>query len=215
MGDTKIAVLASGGIDSNILIAELLKKYDKVYPIYIQCGLVWEQAELHWLRKYLKNLDSKNLKPLTVLSLPTDDLFGNGWAVTGHRVPGYRSRDEEVYLPGRNLLLLAKASTFCALQKIPTLAIGSLTGNPFPDATASFFKTMSRTTSEALGSRIKIIAPFHKLKKKDVLKRSKGLQLHLSFSCLAPKGLKPCGRCNKCAERDNVKKALIPWSISL
>lgn len=202
MKKSKIALLASGGLDSNVLIAELLKKYDEVYPIYIQCGLVWEQAELHWLRKYLKKLGSKKLNPLTVLSLPTEDLDGKGWAVTGRRVPDYRSRDEEVYLPGRNLLLLAKAATFCTLKKIPRLAIGSLSGNPFPDATGSFFKSMSRAASQALGSRIKIIAPFHKLKKKDVLQRGKRLPLHLSFSCLAPKGMTPCGRCNKCAERD-------------
>jgi 7-cyano-7-deazaguanine synthase len=200
----KIAVLASGGLDSNILIAKLLKKYNAVYPIYIRCGLNWEQAELYWLRKYLKKLDSKNLRSLTVLSLPVDDLDGKEWAVTGRRVPGYRSRDEEVYLPGRNLLLLAKAATFCALHKIPTLALGTLAANPFPDASKKFFKMMNRTSGEALRYPVKIIVHFMRLKKKDVLKKGEGLPLELSFSCLAPRGLKPCGRCNKCAEKDRL-----------
>jgi 7-cyano-7-deazaguanine synthase len=206
----KIAVLASGGLDSNVLISELLRKYDEVYPIYIQCGLVWERAELYWLRKYLKKLKSRNLRPLTVLSLPVNDLDGRGWAVTGRGAPGYQSRDEEVFLPGRNLLLFSKAATFCALHKIPILAIGSLSGNPFPDATKEFFQNFGRTASQALNVPIKIIAPFQKLKKKDVLKKGRGLPLHLSFSCLAPKGLKPCGRCNKCSERYKVFKDIDP-----
>src|SRR5262249_44444300 len=126
----------------------------------------------------------------------------NGWALTGRKTPGYSSKDEEVYLIGRNLLLLSKAATFCASRKIPTLAIGSLSANPFSDASRRFFSLMEQAASTALNAPFRIVAPFSKLKKKDVLRKGRGLPLHLSFSCLRPKGTRPCGRCNKCAELD-------------
>jgi len=204
MTNRKVAVLASGGFDSNVLIASLLKKYKEVWPIYIRASFVWEKAELFWLRRFLKSIKGGRLKPLTVLDLPVRDVFKKGWEVSGRRVPGYHSRDEEVFLLGRNLLLLSKSAVFCASRKIPVIAIGSLSGNPFPDATEDFFRSFGKTASRALGFRIRVIAPFLKLKKRDVLKKGKGLPLQFSFSCLAPKGIKPCRRCNKCAETTKV-----------
>lgn len=198
----KIAVLTSGGIDSNVLAAHLLKRYEEVTPIYIRSGLVWERAELFWLKKYLGHLKSRRLKPLVTLVLPVDDIDSKGWGMSGRGTPGYRSRDNEVYLPGRNLLLLSKAAVFCASKKIPTLAIGTLAGNPFPDATLPFFDSTSQTISLALGFRIEIAAPFRELTKQEVVERGKKLPLHLSFSCLKPRGFRHCHRCNKCAERD-------------
>lgn len=201
---TRVCVLTSGGFDSNILVADLLRRYDQVYPLYIRCGLVWEKAELYWLKKYLQALRNKKLKPLTILSMPISDLDKNSWATTGRGTPSYTSADEQVYLPGRNLLLLSKGTIFCALRQIPFIALGTLKGNPFPDARPDFFRDFSRLASQALNFRVRTMTPFAKLKKIDLLRRSKGLPLHLTFSCLAPQGLKSCGRCNKCAEREKV-----------
>lgn len=209
MRNTRIAVLTSGGIDSNILLAQMLKRYTEVYPVYVRADLNWEKAEIYWLKKYLKSLRRKNLKPLTILDMPVSDIM-RGWAVTGRGTPGYHSPDEDVFLPGRNLLLLSKAATFCALKKIPWIALGTLASNPFPDATSDFFRRFEECAGTALGFPIKILTPFARLKKKDVVKKAqkapktKDLALHLSFSCLAPRGIKPCGRCNKCAEREGV-----------
>jgi 7-cyano-7-deazaguanine synthase len=140
---------------------------------------------------------------LTILHLPVRDLYGAHWSVTGRRVPGARTRDEAVDLPGRNLLLLSKAATFCALHKIGIIAVGSLGHNPFPDATPGFFHDFAATASEALGVRIRIVTPFRALTKKQVVRRGQrlGLPLQLSFSCIGPKHGRHCGCCNKCAER--------------
>lgn len=206
MRKRKIAVLASGGLDSNILIGLLLKTFDEVYPVYVRSGLKWEKAELFWLKKYLGTLKQPKLMPLTLLDLPFQDLDPRGWAVTGKKVPDFASADEEVCLPGRNLLLLSKTSTFCTLKKIPKIALGTLSANPFPDATPKFFHDFSRTAGLALGYSIQILAPFARLKKNEILQMGSDLPLHLSFSCLAPKGTKPCHRCNKCAEKERAIK---------
>ena len=39
--------------------------------------------------------------------------------------------------------------------------------------------------------------------KREVISLSRGLDLDLSFSCIAPVDGLHCGRCNKCAERSN------------
>ena len=52
----------------------------------------------------------------------------------------------------------------------------------------------------------RVEAPFRFLSKEEVVRRAGDLPWRLTFSCLSPRGLSPCGRCNKCEER---RKALI------
>src|SRR5712671_2422311 len=122
------------------MLAELGCRYRKVYPIFIRYGLVWETAELQHLRKFLCSAKIPGVQSLKVLDLPVRDLYGVHWSTTGRNVPHARTPDEAVYLPGRNLLLLSKAAVFCALNKLETIAIGSLDHNPFADATPRFFR---------------------------------------------------------------------------
>lgn len=184
------------------MLALLAQRYRKVYPVFIRQGLAWETAELRSLRRYLQAAPIRH-EPLTILHLPANDLYGSHWSTTGRRVPGAKTPDQAVYLPGRNLMLLSKAAVFCALHRIDTIAVGSLGHNPFPDATPRFFRDFTAAASEALDFRIKVIAPFRKLTKEQVVRRGLrfNLPLHLSFSCISPKNGLPCGHCNKCAER--------------
>lgn len=205
--EMKACLLASGGIDSAVLLGELLRAGRTVFPLYFRCGLAWEKAELHWLRRILKTQHSARLSPLTVLPSPVEDLYGRHWSLSGRRVPGYRSPDKDVYLPGRNLMFLAQAAVFCAKRGISDIYLGTLGGNPFPDATPKFFRMAAGAASEALGHLIRVHAPFRGLSKASVVKKGRDLPLHLAFSCLSPKGLSPCGRCNKCAERDKALMA--------
>ncbi len=187
-----VCALVSGGLDSCAMLGELAKTYRRVYPVFIREGLVWETAELRALRRFLRFVRHE---PLAILHLPVNDLYGKHWSTTGRRTPGSKTRDEAVYLPGRNLMLLSKAAVFCELHKIPVIAVGSLGHNPFPDATPKFFRDFARV------SGVKVIAPFRRLTKAQVIRRGRHLSLHKSFSCIAPKRGRHCGRCNKCAER--------------
>jgi len=197
---TSVCVLVSGGVDSCVLAGDLARKR-VVYPIYIRQGLAWESIELYWLRRFLKALRNPRIKPLQVFSLPMADVYGDHWSVRGKTIPGARTPDSAVYLPGRNLVLTVKAAVFCAMHKIPALALGPLNHNPFPDATPGFFRAYARALCMGLGRHIRIETPYRTMSKTDVIRRGRTLPLELSFSCLAPHGKKHCGRCNKCAER--------------
>ena len=63
----RIAILTSGGLDSSVLLAEEAKTAE-VYPIYVRCGLAWEDAERKALDAFLNALTSPNVKPVTTLS---------------------------------------------------------------------------------------------------------------------------------------------------
>jgi 7-cyano-7-deazaguanine synthase len=197
-----VAVLASGGVDSAVLVADQARQGSTVHPVYVRFGLGWEQPEELHLRRFLDALsDGGRVGPLTVIDLPVADVYGEHWSVSGTDVPDETTTDDAVYLPGRNLLLLAKTSVWCALHGVTTIALGTLHGNPFADSSHEFFAGFAELASLALGGQLEVIAPLAGMTKSDVLDLGRGLPLELSFSCIAPLNDRHCGRCNKCAER--------------
>jgi 7-cyano-7-deazaguanine synthase len=197
-----MAVLVSGGLDSCVLLGEL-SQCAKVHPLYVRNGLYWERAEIQWLRRFLTAVRGPAVAPLTVLELPMRDLYGRHWSVTGRRVPGARTHDRAVYLPGRNLILLTKAALQCHARGIDTIALAPLARNPFSDNTPKFFRLMERTLAAGIHWRGRILAPYLRVSKTEVIRRGAALRLplELTLSCLRPSRSRHCGRCNKCAER--------------
>jgi 7-cyano-7-deazaguanine synthase len=196
-----LAVLTSGGIDSGVLAAEALRGYERVHPIYVRVGSAWEADELDHLRRFLAALRSSRLQPLTVLDQPVADLYGAHWSLTGEDVPDEHTPDEAVFLPGRNVLLLAKPLLWCHLNGVPALAVAPLAANPFPDATPSFFAAFEKVVNEAVGGSVRVLRPYAGLTKAAVVLRGRDLPLAEAFSCIRPVAGRHCGRCNKCAER--------------
>jgi 7-cyano-7-deazaguanine synthase len=196
-----IAVLLSGGLDSAVLLAECARARSRVHPLYVRSGLLWEPEEIAHARRFLGALSANALAPLQVLDCPVTDLYGEHWSLNGRNVPDDHSEDDAVFLPGRNLFLLAKAMMWCHLHGVPVLALGVLGSNPFPDATDGFFAACQQVINEAVGGRVRVERPFANLSKTEVVRRGHGLPLEQTFSCLRPVEGKHCGRCNKCAER--------------
>ncbi len=203
-------VLVSGGIESSVLVCDALARYERVTPLYIRNHLRWEDTEIFCLKNFLRSLKHANLQPLKMLELTLRDLYEAHWSITGIKIPGSSSKDESVYLPGRNIIFLSKAGCFAAVKDIPSIEIGVLRGNPFKDSSKIFFKKMSELLSIGLSKEIEVLAPFQKLKKEDVILLGKKLPLELTFSCINPKGYEHCGECNKCTER---KKAFFAAGV--
>ncbi|MGH7563816.1 MAG: 7-cyano-7-deazaguanine synthase, partial [Gemmatimonadota bacterium] len=199
-----VCVLVSGGVDSAVALADAARGPDPVLPVYVRSGLVWEPAEMYWLGRFLPSLASDSLQPLEVLEMPVEDLYGRHWSLTGEDPPDAASPDEAVYLPGRNLLLLAKTGVLAARRGCRSIVMGPLAANPFPDGRREFFDRMGEALGLAMGldDPLAIETPLAGLSKAEVIRRGAGLRLDLTFSCLVPgEGHLHCGRCNKCAER--------------
>ncbi len=195
------AVLVSGGLDSSILLGETLRAGRAVQPLYVRCGFYWETAELQHLQRLLAALPAPGRQPLHVLEMPVRDLYPPHWSLTGKGVPGANTPDEAVFLPGRNVLLLAKAVLWCHLHGVAEVALAPLESNPFPDATPAFFADFEAAVNQAVGGRVRVRLPYVGLHKTDVMRRGTGLPLALTFSCICPVDGRHCGVCNKCAER--------------
>lgn len=199
--DQPVAVLCSGGLDSAILVGELLPRCPRVLPIYVHFGLVWEDAEEAGLRSFLAAIACPALSPLKVFHLSAGDVYDAHWSTTGQGTPDQDTPDNAVFLPGRNLLLLAQAAIWCSLHAIPTIAMAPLKGNPFPDADDDFFAAYESVIARSVDRPVTVVRPYKQLSKREVMLRGADLPLEKTFSCINPRGQLHCGRCNKCAER--------------
>jgi 7-cyano-7-deazaguanine synthase len=204
------AVLFSGGLDSAVLAAEAARSAP-VCAVYVGVGFAWEAEERAMAaRLFARPPFAGVVEPPVHLQFDMRDVFPpTHWAVRGEP-PAFDTPDEDVYLHGRNVILLSKAAVYMAAAfpkatapKRLTLLAGTLAGNPFPDATPQFFDAMSRALSLALGAPIAIEAPFAALHKADVIRKGieLGVPLELTLSCMQPKDGRHCGKCSKCRER--------------
>ena len=196
-------MLVSAGLDSAVLAAAEARHWH-VHPVYVSTGLAWEPAELSALARLLSRHPlSGRLAPLTRLDFTVRDLYpATHWALRGE-APAFDTPDEDVYLTGRNVMLLSKAAIYCAQQGIGRIALGPLAGNPFPDATPQFFAAMADALSLGLAHPIEVAAPFSSMDKSDVIRLGMelGVPLGLTLSCMNPREGRHCGQCSKCRER--------------
>jgi len=196
------AVLFSSGLDSAVLAASESRTSD-VHPLYVSTGLAWEGEERAAADRLLASPAFAGMAPVARLTFTVTDLYPpTHWALRG-TPPAFDTPDEDVYLTGRNVILLSKAAIYCAQRKIPRIALGPLAGNPFPDATHEFFSTMARALSLGLAYEITVDAPFVTMDKSEVVKLGVelGVPLELTLSCMNPKNGLHCGQCSKCRER--------------
>lgn len=209
-------VLISGGLDSAVLLADESRRAH-VHPLYVRVGVAWEAAERRMLDALLAApVFEGRIAPLSELEFTMRDLYAPAhWAIRG-TPPSYDTPDEDVYLAGRNLVLLTKAGIFAASRRASRIVLGTLANNPFPDATPEFFAAVARALSLGLDHPLEVAAPFAGLHKDDVIRLGQhlGVPLERTLSCMAPRdGGLPlhCGLCSKCRERrDAFAAAAVP-----
>ena len=201
------AVLLSGGLDSAVLLVDEASRAnagEPVQPIYIGAGLAWETAERAIVSRFLEQQPLRSrVRPLASLSVDMRDVYAaTHWSVTGN-APAYHTPDEDVYLPGRNIILLSKAGVFCAAAGIDRVVIGTLDHNPFPDATPAFRSSIAQTLSLGLAHPLRVDAPYAASSKADVIRKgiALGVPFEYTLSCMKPAVDTHCGTCSKCRER--------------
>lgn len=196
------AVLFSAGLDSAVLAAAEAQ-HGPVHAVYVSCGLAWESQELEAVDRLLATPAFQSVRPLARLTFSALDLYpASHWALTG-KPPAFDTPDEDVYLTGRNVMLLSKAGIYCAQNGLHRILLATLAANPFPDATPEFFETMGRALALGLNHPLAIATPFADMHKSDVIQLGAklGVPLDLTLSCMKPRQSLHCGQCSKCRER--------------
>ena len=181
------AILLSGGLDSAVLVASELEETRDLHgenahiqPIYVTSGFSWESGEQAQVNRLLLSKQFHGLvRPVVCLECPVSDTYPSKHWALNNNPPAYD------------------------INRIERIAIGPLNGNPFPDATPEFFRSMQQALSQGLDHDLEIVAPFSRLSKADVIKRGQLLRVpfELTVSCMKPLKTTHCGRCSKCRER--------------
>jgi 7-cyano-7-deazaguanine synthase len=169
----------------------------------VRAGLAWETEELAAAARLLAAPLYREAAPMATLLVDMRDIYpATHWAVRG-QAPAFDTADEEVYLEGRNVVLLAKASVLMVRQRLSRVLMGPLAGNPFPDATPEFFAAMGQALTLGLAWKVAVETPLASMHKADVIKlgASLGVPFALTLSCMQPIDGVHCGRCSKCRER--------------
>jgi 7-cyano-7-deazaguanine synthase len=200
-------VLLSGGLDSAVLLANEARA-GFVWPVYVSVGLAWEALERQMVELLLAHPSlTGSVGVLSQVEFTMRDVYApTHWAIRG-TPPAYDTPDEDVYLTGRNMVLLAKAGVVATTRHASRIVLGPLAGNPFPDARPAFFTAMQEALSLGLGQPIEVAAPFLSWQKEDVIRRGLelGVPLELTLSCMNPVAAdgvpQHCGQCSKCRER--------------
>ena len=139
------------------------------------------------------------VEPLMRVEFTMRDVYApTHWAIRGEP-PAYDTPDEDVYLTGRNLVLLTKAGVVAAQHGAHRIALGPLAGNPFPDARPEFFASMSNSLSLGLDHAIEVATPFLEWEKDDVIKRGVELRGPARADAVVHESARPGRRIADCA----------------
>ena len=141
---------------------------------------------------------------MATLTVDMRDVYpASHWAVRGE-APGFDTPDEDVYLDGRNIVLLAKASVFMARAPAVAGAAGTARRQSVSGCDAALLRRRWRRRCRwGWRGTIAIETPLAALHKADVIRlgRALGVPFELTLSCMQPVDGMHCGRCSKCRER--------------
>lgn len=193
-------LLFSGGIDSTVVLALLLKEREIPYCLCLDYGQKC-RGELDAAQKVMRHYDADG----EVRILPPS-LFA-GSALTGHKeLPkDVHFRDqahEATYVPGRNLIFIALAVAEAqrrGLHKVYTGAHAPA-GSIYRDATAAFSAAVNQATR--IGYGVEVDSPLLGMTKTEIVQvgRRLGVPIEMTWSCYDA-GAEPCGRCGQCLHR--------------
>lgn len=197
----KCVVLISGGVTSYALLDECAKKYGSIVPVYIQSGFRWEEAELFWLKKFLRYRKTDNIEPLQFVYLPLKDVFLMHWSNTGLKTPSGKELYTSILQPERESLLLTRAALSAVAFEAQTLAVGYLKPRGPAEKNTDLMRQVEDLYTKTLGKPVSIVAPFIDKTRDEIVYDMREVGFDYSFSCLAPRGYQHCGDCYKCHER--------------
>lgn len=183
---SKIVHLLSGGIDSVVLLYDLIKQGEIVHCLMI------DYKQLHVQELTMAKLHCHRLGILfTVLEIP--------------QLKGSTLTDGSgsVIVPNRNAIMLSLAVNVAVVAdaEIITFAANKDDEEIFPDCRWPFMVALNKAVKEA-GYSVEICAPYIGKTKAWIVNNGRNLGVNFSetWSCYRG-GLNPCGECEACKKR--------------
>jgi 7-cyano-7-deazaguanine synthase len=203
-------VLFSGGIDSTTALAWARARSSEVH------ALTFDYGQRHRIEVALAKRTARRMGvPQTVLAIDLSRFGGSALTDPAAALPRYRKPSDigpgppTTYVPFRNGVLLSLAVSFAEARSFDTVVTGfNVVDSPdYPDTRPEFVRAMNAavkagTRAASGGPRIRIVAPFVRMRKSEIIRL--GLELGADYSrsvtCYFGKEA-PCGTCSACVLR--------------
>lgn len=197
-----VLVLASGGMDSSVLLYLYKTLGYKVSIMFFNYGQKNLEQEYNSLRKVMEKLDinSEDLYEVKI-EIP----WNNSFITRGND----NNEEYSPYVEMRNLIFASYGLSLCESKEIDVLALGYIKCyNDYPDTSETFMRDLQALAIRSNG--VKVEFPLADIRKTTVASIGKGLGMKLkdTFSCNTPINGKPCGECDDCKDIKKVIYAL-------
>lgn len=210
----KKVVLLSGGLDSTTCLAVALQgtKPEDLLTLNMYYGqrhkreIESARAVAEYYGVELREMDISEIFKDSGCSLL---LHSKEQVPEGTYVEQLKSRGGNpvsTYVPFRNGLMLSIATSIALSIGAFEVYFGAhkddAEGNAYPDCSIDFKEAISSAIYSGSGGKIKIVAPFIKQRKTDIVRTGLALKVpyELTWSCYEG-GEKPCGKCATCLDR--------------
>ncbi|MBT3317424.1 7-cyano-7-deazaguanine synthase QueC [bacterium] len=206
MSKPKAVVLFSGGLDSCVCLAEVIRTHD-VALLHLNYG---QRTEARELRAFNEIADYYNVTERLVVDISWLHEIG-GSSLTDESLEVEIGIPEEdsvpgTYVPFRNGNILAIAASWAEVIGATSLVVGAVEedSSGYPDCTVEFYKKFSAAISEGTrpSTTLSIDTPVITMNKAEIVKRGLELEvpMHMSWSCYVGQE-EACGKCESCMLR--------------
>lgn len=200
----KSIVVHSGGMDSTVLLYQLVAQGDEVKALSIDYGQR-HAKEIESARALAASLGVEHrvadLRSLAEL------LGGSALTSSELEVPeGHYEEDnmKATVVPNRNMILLAVSAGWAISSQFDRVAYAAHSGDHaiYPDCRTEFADALDAAIQLADWRKVSLYRPFVDLTKADLVKLGTDLQVPFegTWSCYKGRDLH-CGRCGTCIER--------------
>jgi len=200
----KSIVVHSGGMDSSVLLYQLVQAGDEVKTISIDYGQR-HKKEIIQAKEMAKSLGIDH--QVADLTSITHLLSGSALTSPDIEVPeGHYAEDnmKATVVPNRNMILLSVATGWAVSQKFDRVAYAAHSGDHaiYPDCRTEFADILGQAIEMADWQKVSLHRPFVDITKADIaaIGAKIGVPFEKTWSCY--KGLDlHCGKCGTCVER--------------
>jgi len=212
MSSSGFVALLSGGLDSVVAMAVAAEESKPLLALTFDYGQPASGRE----RQAASEVASHYQCPHQVIDLPWySNLLPASFAGGDATIPEPETMDqasaEAVWVPGRNLVMIAIASAWAEKLGAGQLVVGfnAEEAATFPDNCAEFVAAVTQSMEYSSNRRVRLNAPLADLNKVEILRLGWQLKapLESAWSCYRG-GESPCGSCESCQRRGKAFNSL-------
>jgi 7-cyano-7-deazaguanine synthase len=200
----KVIVLVSGGLDSVCALYEAAAAHEVVAGLSFSYGAKHNHRELPLAAMHCHRL---GIRHETVRLNCIGELFNSALLKNGVPVPDSHFNApamKQTIVPFRNGIFLAMAAGYAESVGAGAVVIAAHADDHviFPDCRPEYLDAMATAIRLGTDSRVKILRPFIRCSKAQIVKRGRKLGINLAETWTCYKGGKHhCGTCGACVER--------------